>query len=385
MQIGYYLEINLFCAVVILIVRSHLFQHSKVRPTGRVILKLILDASLVICMSDMFAGILNGVQYPGSRIILKILNLIYFESTTVAAFLWFRYVKNKLGRLSSKATRLGSIPLLIFTVFIIIDPFTNLIFSVDSASVYHRGPAVPLHWIVTGFYLLFPAIETAIAIIREKSNYHRRSLKPMLVFVLGPAIASIIQVCFYGISTIQVGIVTSVIILFFDMQNRQIFTDELTNLNNRHGLNKYINDVLSRNNNNNSKVCILMMDLNAFKQINDRYGHGEGDFALKTVSEVLKSVCMTSEKRLFLCRYGGDEFVILGMNLEEGPLLEIREKIYAEFEKKNSEGFRPYTLQTSIGVACDVCRSYNDFEKLLERADEAMYMEKENLKIKNER
>ena len=205
----------------------------------------------------MFAGILNGVQYPGSRIILKILNLLYFESTTVAAFLWFRYVKNKLGRLSSKATRLGSIPLLIFTVFIIIDPFTNLIFSVDSASVYHRGPAVSLHWIVTGFYLLFPAIETAIAIIREKSNYHRRSLKPMLVFVVGPAIASIIQVCFYGISTIQVGIVTSVIILFFDIQNRQIFTDELTNLNNRHGLNKYINDVLSRNNNNN------MYNLNA--------------------------------------------------------------------------------------------------------------------------
>ena len=94
---------------------------------------------------------------------------------------------------------------------------------------------------------------------------------------------------------------------------------------------------------------------------------------------------MNSEKRLFLCRYGGDEFVILGMDIEEEQLLEIRRQIYAEFAKKNAEEFRPYTLQISIGIACEVCRSYNDFEKLLVKADEAMYEEKENLKIKPER
>ena len=385
MQIGYYLEINLFCAVIILIIRSHLFQHSKVRPTGRLILKLILDVTFVLCITDLFSGVLNGVQYVGSRAILKILNLIYFEATTISGFLWLCYVKNKLGRLTSKITHLTAIPALLFTILVIIDPFTNLIFSVDSASVYHRGPLVFTHWIVAAIHLIIPTVEAAIAIIRERSNYRRRSLMPLLIFAVAPIIASIIQVCFYGISTIQVGIVVSVIILFFDIQNRQIFTDELTNLNNRHGLNKYINDVLSRNNNNHNNVCLLMMDLNAFKQINDRYGHGEGDFALKTVSDVLKAVCVNCEKRLFLCRYGGDEFVILGMNLEEKHLISLREGIYAEFEKKNSESFRPYTLQISIGIACDVCKSYNDFEKLLEKADEAMYNEKEKLKIKPER
>ena len=384
MQIGYYLEINLFCAVVILIIRSHLFQHSKVRPTGRVILKLILDVTLAICISDLLAGVLNGVQYTGSQFVLKILNLIYFETTTLSGFLWLCYVKNKLGRLTSKITHLAAIPALLFTVLVIIDPFTNLLFSVDSASVYHRGPFVFTHWIVAAIHLIIPTVEAAIAIIREKSNYRRKSLQPLLVFSIAPLVASFIQVCFYGISTIQVGIVTSVIILFFDIQNRQIYTDELTNLNNRHGLNKYINDMLSRNNNNH-RVCILMMDLNAFKQINDRYGHGEGDFALKTVSDVLKAVCMSVKQRLFLCRYGGDEFVILGMDTEEEQLLEIRQQIYAEFAKKNAEGFRPYSLQISIGIACEVCKSYNDFENLLEKADEAMYEEKEKLKIKLER
>lgn len=384
MQIGYYLEINLFCAVVILIIRSHLFQHSKVRPTGRVILKLILDVTLAICISDLLAGVLNGVQFIGSRAVLKALNLIYFETTTISGFLWCCYVKNKLGRLTSKITHLASIPALLFTMLVIIDPFTNLIFSVDSASVYHRGPFVFTHWIVAAFYLVMPTIEAAVAIIKEKSNYRRKSLQPLLVFSIAPFAASFIQVCFYGISTIQVGIVTSVIILFFDIQNRQIFTDELTNLNNRHGLNKYINDMLSRSNSSNHRVCLLMMDLNAFKQINDRYGHGEGDFALKTVSDVLKSVCMSGKKRLFLCRYGGDEFVILGMDTEEEQLLEIRQQIYAEFAKKNAEGFRPYSLQISIGIACEVCRSYNDFENLLDKADEAMYEEKEKLKIKLE-
>lgn len=384
MQIGYYLEINLFCAVVILIIRSHLFQHSKVRPRGRIILRYILDVTLLICAADLLGGILNGVQYTGSRIILKALNLIYFEATAVSGYLWFCYVKNKLGRLSKKTNLLGAIPIIIFSIFVITDPYTNFIFRIDSSSVYHRGSGVVIHWIVAGFYIIFPAIETAIAIAKEKSNYRRRSLVPLFNFMIAPLVASSIQVFFYGISTIQVGIVTSVIILFFDMQNRQIFTDELTNLNNRHGLNKYINDVLSRGNLGSQSVALLMMDLNAFKQINDRYGHGEGDFALKTVSDILKSVCMTCKKRLFLCRYGGDEFVILGINLDEEYLIDIREKIYTEFRKKNTENFRPYTLQISIGIACDVCKSYNDFEKLLKKADDAMYTEKDALKLKSE-
>ena len=279
MQIGYYLEINLFCAVVILIIRSHLFQHSKVRPTGRVILKLILDVTLAICISDLLAGILNGVQFIGSRAVLKALNLIYFETTTISGFLWFCYVKNKLGRLTSKTSCLAAIPALLFTMLVIIDPFTNLIFSVDSASVYHRGPLVFIHWIVAAFYLVMPTIEAAVAIIKEKSNYRRKSLQPLLVFSIAPLVASFIQVCFYGISTIQVGIVTSVIILFFDIQNRQIYTDELTNLNNRHGLNKYINDVLSRN---NKKGFFLMIE----SAIIDGYGHNnDGDGMIVEMQE----------------------------------------------------------------------------------------------------
>ena len=159
-------------------------------------------------------------------------------------------------------------------------------------------------------------------------------------------------------------------------------TDVLTGVYNRAGCEQIAFPMLEEWRNRGGSGVIMLVDIDKMKMINDEYGHSDGDLALRTVASVLKSGL---PEDWIVSRYGGDEFVILGMNLEEGPLLEIREKIYAEFEKKNSEGFRPYTLQTSIGIACDVCRSYNDFEKLLERADEAMYTEKENLKIKNER
>ena len=56
-------------------------------------------------------------------------------------------------------------------------------------------------------------------------------------------------------------------------------------------------------------VYLLMMDADGFKQINDRYGHVEGDHALQVISAALKEVCSASGG--FIARYGGDEFVVL--------------------------------------------------------------------------
>ncbi len=56
-------------------------------------------------------------------------------------------------------------------------------------------------------------------------------------------------------------------------------------------------------------VYLLMMDADGFKQINDRYGHVEGDHALQVVATALKDVCSASGG--FIARYGGDEFVVL--------------------------------------------------------------------------
>mgnify|MGYP002737656633 CR=1 FL=1 len=68
-------------------------------------------------------------------------------------------------------------------------------------------------------------------------------------------------------------------------------------------------------------VYLLMMDADGFKQINDRYGHVEGDHALQVISAALKEVCSASGG--FIARYGGDEFVVLQKATAEQDIMDL--------------------------------------------------------------
>ena len=90
-----------------------------------------------------------------------------------------------------------------------------------------------------------------------------------------------------------------------------ISVDDLTHLNNRGQINRYLEQLRYSE---DSKVYIMMLDINRFKGINDTYGHAEGDRALIIASEVLRRTCEQIKSQVFLGRYGGDEFTIVLQN-----------------------------------------------------------------------
>lgn len=100
----------------------------------------------------------------------------------------------------------------------------------------------------------------------------------------------------------------SMLLLYIICQEQLISTDPLTGLNNRNRFETYMLSLFS-NVDQAEDVYLLMMDADGFKQINDRYGHVEGDHALQVISAALKEVCSASGG--FIARYGGDEFVVL--------------------------------------------------------------------------
>lgn len=92
--------------------------------------------------------------------------------------------------------------------------------------------------------------------------------------------------------------------LWFYIQNTKalISVDDLTHLNNRGQINRYLEQVRYSE---DSRVIILMIDIDKFKGINDRYGHAEGDRALVIVSDALRQTCDQINASVFLGRYGG--------------------------------------------------------------------------------
>lgn len=118
-------------------------------------------------------------------------------------------------------------------------------------------------------------------------------------------------------------------------------------------------------------IVLLLIDVDKFKQINDGYGHDQGDQVLKKVAELLNHTFRTSD---FVARIGGDEFAVIMPDTDEGVKSVIRRKVEnMNYELRHVEGLPKVSL--SVGVAFSA-RGFDD--DLYKKADEALYTVKES-------
>jgi len=153
----------------------------------------------------------------------------------------------------------------------------------------------------------------------------------------------------------------------------QALRDPLTGISNRRALFRLLESELSRARRYHRVLSVAMLDLDRFKELNDRLGHLAGDRALVGVSEVFSS---RIRKEDILGRYGGEEFLIAlpETDLSRAVILleRLREEVAASRWPINGEG--EIVVTVSIGVA--QAREDDDVETLLMRADRALYRAK---------
>jgi diguanylate cyclase len=151
------------------------------------------------------------------------------------------------------------------------------------------------------------------------------------------------------------------------------YHDELTGLPNRALLVDRLNQALLQAKRHDKQLALLFLDLDGFKNINDRFGHAAGDKLLQRVAARLLSCIRGGDTA---CRYGGDEFVLLLPEVDdEKRALDVAQKIRVRLAKPYPVDDHSITVTASIGVAVypENGTSQND---LIMRADVAMYLAK---------
>lgn len=370
-----YIEVNVVCMVLLFIVFLRQFSNRSIVTISQIHMKNLILTTGILCVADILAITCRGQFFGGARIIIQLSNLVYIESMPIISMLWLKYVCSKIGENMTKAKNiLILIPLLLFSLIAISNPFTNILFSINDKNLYVRGPGIFLHWVVSWAYLVVSAIISHRAVKLAQSWNKKNELRPLLVFIVCPTICCMIQMLVYGISAIQVGVTLSIVLINFRLLENRISVDELTAINNRKEMSVYVDRLINRFKPVN--ICAIMIDINGFKQINDTLGHNVGDEALQDVSTALKSVCDKFGGRLFLCRYGGDEFVIVAKDVDEQRITELKACLKGEVKDIAIRLNRPYELNISVGVAQKLCNSYEEFVDCLDIADDAMYHEK---------
>jgi diguanylate cyclase (GGDEF)-like protein/PAS domain S-box-containing protein len=151
------------------------------------------------------------------------------------------------------------------------------------------------------------------------------------------------------------------------------YHDDLTGLANRAMLNKSLDKSISKAKRNNTKLALLYIDLDRFKEINDSLGHSTGDAVLKEVSNRIKNKIRCEDT---FARLGGDEFTIIMENInKEQDAVYLAQKIIDVLEKPLHIDERILYISSSIGISLFPDNGENA-EQLLQNADAAMYKAK---------
>lgn len=158
-------------------------------------------------------------------------------------------------------------------------------------------------------------------------------------------------------------------LLLDDISNK----DELTGLLNRRGFINRVEKLLSKEKNIGTKAVIIYVDLNYLKQINDRYNHEEGDYAIKICALALEE---TLGETGVVARIGGDEFVGGILISDHGDGEKLKRKIKSDLKKYNDRVDKPYEVTVSVGAYEFEVKKGLLISSLMEQADDLLYEDK---------
>lgn len=304
-----------------------------------------------------------------SNIVIKVLVFLsgsgLFLGNVMIGYLWAKFIMVHMNIPFSDIRRniyrtIG----LISIVLLVINIFYPLVFSVSDGR-YQRGFAYIIFLIFAAFYIL----DSLYLYVKRVKKNGSLKLFPVHIFLIPVILGVVIQAFFVEIAITWTSIAISVAGIMTALKNEIIFTDCLTGLYNR----EYLEFLHKRAcNKKDCWVSGIMIDLNGFKQINDNYGHAEGNLALCIVADLLLK---SFSEYGVVTRYAGDEFVIMLNTTDDQLIQKIIKSAKKNFVTENEKNDKPYQLSASMGYAITNL-SNETIDDFMNRIDEQMYQDK---------
>jgi len=166
--------------------------------------------------------------------------------------------------------------------------------------------------------------------------------------------------------------------LLINQLNEKSLTDDLTELYNRRGFLTMSQQHLDMARRIQKKIGLFFIDLDGMKEINDKFGHKEGDRALLYVSAILKECFRVTD---LIAHLHGDEFAVLVYVDSNNDLKELEQRIRDRIQKQNQVSPNKYFLSVSMGTIYIDPQEDIDILKSLDNADQLMYVEKLEKKL----
>ncbi len=371
MTIARDIDISLFCVLFLAFIignTKHRAEHNLLQH--KLFLGLAVSVALILVL-DAATRLSEGHPGPLFHILSWATNIALYLISPIIPSLYVLYVDYQIFR-DEDRLRKTAIPLICLVaanaLLTAATVFTGWTFLIDSQNIYHRGPFVLLHTIPS--YVLM--IYATVLLLLNRKRIEARYFKALILFPLPPVIGGVLQTLIMGTNLIWSSTALSVLLLYFNIQDRRLDTDYLTGAYNRGILDRTLSDRI-RAVDRHGPFAAILIDMVNFKVINDSLGHSAGDSALTDTVELLKGCVRHND---IIARYGGDEFLIL-MDIGRQSLLDKTiARIRRRLEEFNDGCTRPYRLNMSIGGSVYEPSCGMDAQAFLQHIDSLMYEDK---------
>lgn len=313
------------------------------------------------CFMEAFSYTLDGRVFPGARLLNYAANTYLYSVNLLLPFCLLVYVDLGLygdpGRIWKHYKPQIIVGLVMFGINLV-NFFIPVSYYITAQNVYERRPLSYVYY----FVILYYCVSGMVLRRRFEKENGTGAFFNINMFLVPILIGAGLQFLFYGLSMAWISAALGMVGMSMMQQNETAYIDSLVDTYNR----QYMNHILASWSSRGRSFAGVMLDLDGFKRINDQYGHSEGDKALKTVTDILKSARLDNE---WVFRFAGDEFIVLKLTRSPDGLAAYMDEVNRRLSAYNN-GERPYRLVLSYGMSFF---DDGDIDAFMREMDENMY------------
>ena len=360
----FYIIGNAVCIIICLLLFLKNIKNKQTTSQWfkKILLFLITYFIADIVWAPCFFGLIPNPTV--NNYVIRICRMVYYSMANIIALAWLYYIEVQLDSPIIKNRRKLILAQMPIFASIVLDVVLCALLDPASRSVSGYITAFAIVFIPF-IYIVLAEIHIIYARIHLKDNSLKASYNSFILWPIIILVVAVAQIIIPELPIFCFGAVCETLTIYIYNQDSLIFTDSLTEINNRNMLYKFINETHFKDN-----CYVVMIDLDKFKEINDTHGHLEGDKSLRYVAEKLKLV--VEQKKYFLARYGGDEFVLILKEVTEAEVIETITRVKEEL--KNSVEALGYPVSASFGYY--EINNESTFAEAVQKADEYLYKNK---------
>ena len=361
-------QVDAFMVLLLVSIAVHAYlKFDRKEPVHQLFFALIM-LTITILLLEILSVILNNAAYKNYLVLHKLVDTAGFTLAPFIPMLATLYVYKRTNRYMrfkiSKFFWLG-VPAVCNVVASLGSYHYNWIFSITGENLYARGPLFFISPICIFFYyglLLWFLYDS-----RKKINDEELITLSLLSGI--PLLLSAFQLYYFVYFTMWNSLAIAVVMNYVFILHNQTKIDPLTGLGNRLAYEECLVN-LSRK---NRALSVVNIDLDDFKNINNQYGHHEGDKVLQEFARELKTVF---EDIGVPIRVGGDEFIVWVRDNNSAAIETYMKSLAERVNEYNKSMNRPYKISFSYGTTV-LNEQCHDLQELVRHSDRMMYEEKQ--------